>query len=97
MFTFLCLLIACSSIVRKENDGNGVSSVFKLLLNCGLPLFIAYDSFLTLVLLHLFFVRFQEWPEEDYPPYANGPGYILSSDIAQFIVSEFEKHKLRVS
>lgn len=39
---------------------------------------------------------FQEWPEEDYPPYANGPGYILSSDIAHFIVSEFEKRKLRV-
>ena len=39
----------------------------------------------------------QEWPEEDYPPYANGPGYILSSDVAHFIVSEFEKHKLRVS
>lgn len=38
----------------------------------------------------------QEWPEEDYPPYANGAGYIISSDIAQFIVSEFEKHKLRV-
>jgi hypothetical protein len=29
-------------------------------------------------------------------PYANGPGYIVSSDIAQFIISEFEKHKLRV-
>lgn len=39
----------------------------------------------------------QEWPEEDYPPYANGPGYVLSTDIARFIVSEFEKHKLRVS
>lgn len=38
----------------------------------------------------------QEWPEEDYPPYANGPGYILSSDIARFIVSEFENRKLRV-
>lgn len=38
----------------------------------------------------------QEWPEEDYPPYANGPGYILSSDIANFIVSKFEKNKLRV-
>ncbi|KAB1216700.1 putative beta-1,3-galactosyltransferase 18 [Morella rubra] len=37
-----------------------------------------------------------EWPEEDYPPYANGPGYILSSDIAHFIVSEFEKRKLRM-
>uniref|UniRef100_A0A6N2NK05 Hexosyltransferase n=1 Tax=Salix viminalis TaxID=40686 RepID=A0A6N2NK05_SALVM len=39
---------------------------------------------------------FQEWPEEDYPPYANGPGYILSSDIGRFIVSEFESHKLRL-
>ncbi|XP_035550146.1 hydroxyproline O-galactosyltransferase GALT6-like isoform X2 [Juglans regia] len=42
-----------------------------------------------------FFVAL-EWPEEDYPPYANGPGYILSSDIAHFIVSEFETHKLRM-
>lgn len=39
----------------------------------------------------------QEWPEEDYPPYANGPGYIVSSDIAHFVVSNFERHKLRVS
>lgn len=39
---------------------------------------------------------FQEWPEEDYPPYANGPGYLLSSDIALHITSEFEKHKLRL-
>ncbi|KAK2663906.1 hypothetical protein Ddye_002480 [Dipteronia dyeriana] len=37
-----------------------------------------------------------EWPEEDYPPYANGPGYILSSDIANSIVNEFEGHKLRL-
>lgn len=41
-------------------------------------------------------VTYEEWPEEDYPPYANGPGYILSSDIAHFIVSDFEKHKLRL-
>lgn len=39
---------------------------------------------------------FQEWLEEDYPPYANGPGYILSSDVAHFVVSEFESHRLRV-
>lgn len=41
-------------------------------------------------------VTYEEWPEEDYPPYANGPGYIISSDIANFVVSEFEKHKLRL-
>ncbi|XP_015970265.1 hydroxyproline O-galactosyltransferase GALT6 [Arachis duranensis] len=41
-------------------------------------------------------VTYEEWPEEDYPPYANGPGYILSSDIAEYIVSEFEMHRLRL-
>ncbi|GAA0169191.1 glycosyltransferase [Lithospermum erythrorhizon] len=41
-------------------------------------------------------VTYEEWPEENYPPYANGPGYVVSSDIAHFIVSEFEKHKLRL-
>ncbi|KAJ0248405.1 Galectin [Hirschfeldia incana] len=41
-------------------------------------------------------VTYEEWPEEDYPPYANGPGYILSADIAGFIVKEFEQHKLRL-
>ncbi|KAL4559247.1 hypothetical protein LXL04_031382 [Taraxacum kok-saghyz] len=41
-------------------------------------------------------VTYEEWPEEDYPPYANGPGYILSSDIAEFIASGFEKHTLKL-
>ncbi|XAR65433.1 Galactosylxylosylprotein 3-beta-galactosyltransferase [Bertholletia excelsa] len=41
-------------------------------------------------------VTYEEWPEEDYPPYANGPGYIITSDIANFIVTEFKKHKLRL-
>ncbi|XP_042502967.1 hydroxyproline O-galactosyltransferase GALT6-like [Macadamia integrifolia] len=41
-------------------------------------------------------VTYEEWPEEDYPPYANGPGYIVSSDIAHFVVSEFENHNLRL-
>ncbi|XP_061994032.1 hydroxyproline O-galactosyltransferase GALT6-like [Rosa rugosa] len=41
-------------------------------------------------------VTYEEWPEEDYPTYANGPGYIVSSDVAKFILSEFEKNKLRL-
>jgi hypothetical protein len=41
-------------------------------------------------------VTYEEWPEEDYPPYANGPGYIVTSDIARFIVSEYKKHQLRL-
>ncbi|KAA8533041.1 hypothetical protein F0562_032841 [Nyssa sinensis] len=41
-------------------------------------------------------VTYEEWPEEEYPPYANGPGYVVSSDIAHYIVTEFEKHNLRL-
>jgi hypothetical protein len=40
--------------------------------------------------------NFQDWEEEEYPPYANGPGYIISSDIARFVASEFERQKLKV-
>ncbi|CAI9112397.1 OLC1v1012845C2 [Oldenlandia corymbosa var. corymbosa] len=41
-------------------------------------------------------VTYKEWPEEVYPPYANGAGYMVSFDIANFIVSGFEKQELRV-
>ncbi|CAN6455233.1 unnamed protein product [Victoria cruziana] len=39
-------------------------------------------------------VTFEEWPEEVYPPYANGPGYIISEDIARFIVSRHTNRNL---
>lgn len=55
-----------------------------------------YFHFPCLGFLTSLYVSFQDWPEEEYPPYANGPGYVLSSDIAHFIVSEFESLKLRV-
>ncbi|XP_047307763.1 hydroxyproline O-galactosyltransferase GALT2-like [Impatiens glandulifera] len=41
-------------------------------------------------------VTYEEWPEEVYPPYANGPGYIISSDIAKYIVSQHTKTQLRL-
>ncbi|CAL4936545.1 unnamed protein product [Urochloa decumbens] len=41
-------------------------------------------------------VTCEEWPEEVYPPYANGPGYVISSDIAQYILSEFDNKALRL-
>ncbi|KAJ4889717.1 hypothetical protein Rs2_29465 [Raphanus sativus] len=41
-------------------------------------------------------VTYEEWPEEYYPHYANGPGYILSYDIAKFIVDDFEQQRLRL-
>ncbi|XP_077243815.1 galactosyltransferase family protein isoform X2 [Tasmannia lanceolata] len=41
-------------------------------------------------------VTYEEWPEEVYPPYANGPGYIISSDIARFVVSQHANQSLRL-
>lgn len=41
-------------------------------------------------------VTYEEWPEAVYPPYANGPGYIISIDIAKFIVSQHAKRNLRL-
>ncbi|KAF5738334.1 Galactosyltransferase family protein isoform 1 [Tripterygium wilfordii] len=41
-------------------------------------------------------VTYEEWPEEVYPPYANGPGYIISSDIAKFVLELHVKRRLRL-
>ncbi|KAK4795961.1 hypothetical protein SAY86_028287 [Trapa natans] len=41
-------------------------------------------------------VTYEEWPEDIYPPYANGPGYIISNDIVKFIVSQHSGRRLRL-
>lgn len=41
-------------------------------------------------------VSFEEWPEEVYPPYANGPAYIISNDIARFIGNQHTNQRLRL-
>ncbi|RCV41389.1 hypothetical protein SETIT_9G132100v2 [Setaria italica] len=41
-------------------------------------------------------VSYEEWPREEYPPYADGAGYIVSSDIANFVASEMEKGRLNL-
>ncbi|ONM51902.1 Hydroxyproline O-galactosyltransferase GALT2, partial [Zea mays] len=38
----------------------------------------------------------EEWPEDINPPYANGPGYVISGDIAKFIVSQHANQSLRL-
>ncbi|GAB2215687.1 hypothetical protein Droror1_Dr00020082 [Drosera rotundifolia] len=53
------------------------------------------DNYSLVVLKTIAICEFREWPEEYYLPYSDGAGYILSSDIAQFIISEFKKGKLR--
>nr|XP_023908716.1 flotillin-like protein 3 [Quercus suber]POF15407.1 flotillin-like protein 3 [Quercus suber] len=41
-------------------------------------------------------VTYEEWPEEAYPPYANGPGYIISIDIANYAISRHGNRRLRL-
>ncbi|CAN6317181.1 unnamed protein product [Urochloa humidicola] len=41
-------------------------------------------------------VSYEEWPQEEYPPYADGAGYIVSSDIANFVAFEMEKGRLNL-
>ncbi|KAK7303074.1 hypothetical protein RJT34_13973 [Clitoria ternatea] len=41
-------------------------------------------------------VTFEEWPEAVYPPYANGPAYIISKDIVTFIISQHHDGRLRL-
>ncbi|EMS45685.1 hypothetical protein CFC21_096896 [Triticum aestivum] len=36
------------------------------------------------------YITSEEWPEESYPPWAHGPGYIVSEDIAKEV---YRKHK----
>ncbi|XP_051184422.1 hydroxyproline O-galactosyltransferase GALT2 [Lolium perenne] len=41
-------------------------------------------------------VTFEEWPELVYPPYANGPGYVISANIARDIASRHANQSLRL-
>ncbi|XP_020156426.1 hydroxyproline O-galactosyltransferase GALT5 isoform X2 [Aegilops tauschii subsp. strangulata] len=41
-------------------------------------------------------VSYEEWPRETYPTYADGAGYIVSSDIAGLVASEMEKGRLNL-
>nr|GEW55342.1 beta-1,3-galactosyltransferase GALT1 [Tanacetum cinerariifolium] len=38
----------------------------------------------------------QEWPEERYPPWAHGPGYVVSNDIAKAINNKHKKGDLKM-
>lgn len=41
-------------------------------------------------------VSYEEWPEAVYPPYANGPAYVISTDIARFIGQQYRSRNLRL-
>eukprot|EP01018_Ginkgo_biloba_P038660 Gb_04074 [translate_table: standard] len=38
----------------------------------------------------------EEWPQDSYPPWAHGPGYIISEDIAKFVVQGHRKKHLKL-
>ncbi|KAL8124569.1 hypothetical protein AgCh_012287 [Apium graveolens] len=38
----------------------------------------------------------EEWPEETYPPWAHGPGYVVSGDIAQTIYKRYKRGDLKM-
>ncbi|KAG6539161.1 beta-1,3-galactosyltransferase GALT1-like [Zingiber officinale] len=38
----------------------------------------------------------EEWPEENYPTWAHGPGYIVSSDIAKAVYKQYREGHLKM-
>ncbi|XP_044498380.1 hydroxyproline O-galactosyltransferase GALT3 [Mangifera indica] len=42
------------------------------------------------------YISKEEWPHAAYPPWAHGPGYIISRDIAKFIVQGHHERNLRL-
>jgi beta-1,3-galactosyltransferase len=38
----------------------------------------------------------EEWPEQRYPPWAHGPGYVVSNDIAKAINNKHKKGQLKM-
>ncbi|XP_010551443.1 PREDICTED: beta-1,3-galactosyltransferase GALT1 isoform X2 [Tarenaya hassleriana] len=42
------------------------------------------------------YISYEEWPEEKYPPWAHGPGYIVSWDIAESVDNRFKEGRLKM-
>ncbi|KAJ8441346.1 hypothetical protein Cgig2_024858 [Carnegiea gigantea] len=42
------------------------------------------------------FISPQEWPEETYPPWAHGPGYVVSHDIADAVSKRHQSGRLKM-
>ncbi|KAJ1279691.1 hypothetical protein BS78_04G174200 [Paspalum vaginatum] len=42
------------------------------------------------------YISLEEWPEEKYPPWAHGPGYVVSQDIARVINTWYKASRLKM-
>jgi hypothetical protein len=85
-----CVSMCCHVAINQKPASTGSLCAALVGISSVLFLYIRKGSY-------VFLLSFQEWPEAVYPNYANGPGYVISSDIARYIVSEFDNQTLRVS
>ncbi|KAI4368440.1 hypothetical protein MLD38_016997 [Melastoma candidum] len=42
------------------------------------------------------YISREEWPEDAYPPWAHGPGYVVSHDIAEAVQKKYEQGQLKM-
>ncbi|KAM0983895.1 hypothetical protein ACFX2I_011304 [Malus domestica] len=42
------------------------------------------------------YISNEEWPEATYPPWAHGPGYVVSNDIAKAVSQRYKKGRLKM-
>ena len=55
----------------------------------------SYVEKLTLTII-LLLATLKEWSEGTYPPWAHGPGYVVSHDIARTVSKKFRENHLKV-
>lgn len=44
----------------------------------------------------LLYATIKEWSEGTYPPWAHGPGYVVSHDIARTVYKKYRENHLKV-
>lgn len=80
--------------IDDEVFTSNLSSRFAFTIDDGILFIFASILHAGLVRMRVLFV--QEWPHASYPPWAHGPGYIISRDIAKFIVRSHHERDLKV-
>lgn len=88
-------LISFESAPHRDKDSKWyISTEVSILIKTSL----LYEWYFALWLdFDILFIHvFKEWPHASYPPWAHGPGYIISRDIAKFIVRGHQERDLKV-
>lgn len=86
-------LISFESAPHRDKDS-------KWYISTEVSIFIKFIFYMNYIVL--FYLKFdnplslKEWPHASYPPWAHGPGYIISRDIAKFIVRGHQERGLKV-